>query len=72
MVQFFYILLFIREKLNKEIKKIINRKRKYLDNIAEILFQNNFAIYLQGIMKLFEKYNINEFDLIYNKGILIK
>ena len=43
-----------------------------MDKIDEILFQNNNAIYLQGIMKLFKRYNINELDLIYNKGNIIK
>ena len=41
-----------------------------MDKIEQILLQNNNDIYSQVIWKLFEKYQINELDLISDRSNL--
>ena len=68
MIIFFIYFFVIWDKLENEIKNVNNTKLNYIDKIAQILIKNNNDIYNGGIWKLFEKYQINELDLISDRN----
>ena len=68
MIIFFIYFFVIWDKLENEIKNVNNTKLNYIDKIAQILIKNNNDIYNGEIWKLFEKYQINELDLISDRN----